>query len=420
MLLPAACLFLVFLAFCGLFLPQTENYRYFEDDYVFVEQAGRISSNPLAGWDIELKEPRRHPFYAYFFFLELSLLGLDPAAFLLISLFIHFLNSVLVLRLSGELNVKPLASFLAGFLFLCSSTFYQVFITLMATTCIQIGLLFFLLASLAYIRFLRGSKGAFWLAILFYSLAVMNYEGTIIFPGIAVLLALSEGCRGKKLLSSTIGAVLSLFLIGFLLTLNLWNEFIFSSSVADKMTPAAWRTVIPKTMSLIRMFVVPIFTWENGFFGGALFNGKFERLVPMVLFSAYLAALFSAKRQRRYFSDLVDRRILYCGAGWIVIATLPHVLSPLTFEHATRYLYIPMVGFSLIFGVLAAAIFETGVNRYSAKGYVFLIVAIIYIGALNLCGTVFHYRRYQEYLAAHPGEDYTRQVNDMIRRRADG
>ncbi len=94
---------------------------------------------------------------------------------------------------------------------------------------------------------------------------------------------------------------------------------------------------------------------------------------------------------------------------WIMVSISPYMLHPLTFEHATRYLLIPMAGFSLLFGALCAALFEV-IKRYNPKAVLFLIVALGYAGLLNVNGNVFHFKRYQQYLIEHTEADCSPDV----------
>jgi hypothetical protein len=89
----------------------------------------------------------------------------------------------------------------------------------------------------------------------------------------------------------------------------------------------------------------------------------------------------------------------------------------LTFEHATRYLYFPMVGFSVWFAFLAGTVGRAAVSSASRLG---LGLAFVYLLGLNLLSTSFHYQRYQNYQRDHPESSFSKQVLDLFRREGGG
>ncbi|MBI3306878.1 MAG: hypothetical protein HYZ84_03625 [Candidatus Omnitrophica bacterium] len=408
-------LFSAFLIFLALRLPQTFHYQNSYDDFRNLELAHKIASDPWAGWQPEPQDQRRHPFFYYFLFLEQKAFGESFPYYFAINFLIHFFNALLVARIAKFLGAKDQASLIAGLLFLCTNAFYGVLIK--ATDTMQLtALLFFLLAVSSWFDLIRGNARAWWKVILFQTLSLLNYEVALFFPVLAAFLVWVQKPKTENPSKIFLRFILPLFIFDLLLVLFLMQDFGAAHTFHEKISLGTAGFMIPKTLSLIRMLIIPLLTWDKGLLPGSFLNQDWVRLAPAVLFSGVFAVLLMRGKGKKSFSKLIPHSIVYACAGWIAIMILPHMLHPLPFQHATRYLLFPMAGFSILFGVFAGALFEIIQNRYAKIGSLFCVLFMVYILGLNLLGSAYQYRRYQEYFQEHPKEDFSAQVHQLTNR----
>lgn len=363
--------FLVFLIFLSIFLPSKCHYQYFHDDLLNLRKVKEIFSNPWAGWGLAPEGFRRYPMPLYFLFLEYLIAGLSPLSFFLSKLLIHFFNSILMICLVKKLGAKNDAAMLAGLLFLSSSSFYQVFLN-MTSVGLHLCLFFLLLASLDWIEFLKGRAGLFWRIALFQVAALLSYEAAMIFP---ILCLAMMGCgrfaaaefRTKKNRDILLRYLLPLLLIDFAVIIFLTRNFLASPAFAEKISVSALFLLKAKLLGLTRMFIAPLFTWDKGFFSVSFTDSPVIRMMPLLFFAVLFSGTLFLTRKWRQFLSSISKETACFSLCWMAIALIPFMLHPLSFEHVTRYLYIPFVGFSILFGLAMSAFFEVTERAYSRK-----------------------------------------------------
>ncbi len=158
------------------------------------------------------------------------------------------------------------------------------------------------------------------------------------------------------------------------------------------------------------MFIIPLLVWENGFFTSPFLNHKFIRFLPLAIVFTFTLVTLSKTQIRKTFISAIPVSLVGFCLVWIIVTILPHMPHPLMFEHATRYLLFPMVGFSVLFGVIFAAFLNTAKDRWGTAGLVLTQVLFLYIVLLNLAHFPYHYGRYQAFLREHPKYNYSDRV----------
>ena len=104
--------------FLGVLLPQTREYRYFEDDFQSFVQIREMPGRLLTPW-ISERSGRRHPFYLYLIFFERELFGAQTLPPFAVLFALHFVSALLVGIFSRKLGASERQAAVAGLFFLC-------------------------------------------------------------------------------------------------------------------------------------------------------------------------------------------------------------------------------------------------------------------------------------------------------------
>jgi len=398
-----------FSIFLILLLPQTSNYSFHRDDFVFFELAQKVFYEPFAGFYPENIEFRCHPLFIYFLFLEHCVWKGKIVGYFLVNFLLHFFNAILVVQLARVLRVDFPASLIAGLVFLCSASFYGV-VTKLTGLATILCLFFFLLATITWVKLLRGDLKLYFTVVLFQIAALSAFEMAIVFPLVAFCLTIFLVTDPEKRKLILLWFVIPLFLFVGIAFFLISKHFFFSTGFYAKISsPFGF---IPKLFSLLRMLIFPLLTWDKGLLPFGFFDLKIVRLFPIVFFIV-LFIFFLQKKGWRFFVEEPTQPVVFVLLAWIGITVLPYVAQSLTFEHATRCLYFPMVGFSIIFGIAIAPFFKKN-HGCIIGSYLFSLFFLFYLFTLNIFSTSYHYKRYKKYFTEHAREDYTSQVHALF------
>lgn len=391
-----------FVVFVGTLLPQTANYPFYADDFDNFERARQMFSDPLLPWVPILPHNRLTPFFFYFFLGERLLFGFQAMAYFLVLFCLHFFNSVLLFRLCRALGGSRPVSILSGLLFLFSSSFYQNLIFIHAAIRI-LCISFFLLAALSWLKFLGEPRRLRFIKVVaFQILSHLTMEDATVFPFLATFLALRLAPRKEWRRGGLIPACLVLFAVDILMIFFLSRRFFASPYLAEKIFTAA--RLAPNLFGLTKMLIQPFLIPERGFLPFAPPYETFFRLAPLVV--CFIFALFLLRERLNFFLKGISSPAFYTALGWTGIAAFPFLFNPLGFEHMSRYLYLPMVGFAQVLGMGMYRFFETARAYLQKKGVIFCYSVLIFVLALNVSSTAFHYQRYVKFAKEHPEERY--------------
>ncbi len=392
---PALALFVAFLVFLAIFVPLTRNYPFFRDDLISFEHVKKVSQHLSAIWDVNTNH-RSHPIFFLLLYLESRLFGPAPIGYFLVLFFIHFCNTLLVVKLAKRLGLDSLSTILSGLLFLCSSASYQALIFI-PSTLITLSLFFFLLGINAYIDLLRhGSKPAFTKMLLFQVLALLSYEVSIVFPLMASFLLWHHIDDPKKRLRIFMLTIPPLLLIASAVFFFISKDFSVTQQAQSKVSFAGLALFFPRLASLVRMLFGSLFIPDKSFLFLAVFNNPIVRIAPLLLCIATLGLLLLTRKGLRK-EILIPKKIVAVCLGWIGIAILPHMGNQLTFEHTTRHLYFAMVGFSILFGAFAHNFLRVLRSICPSTAGLIFGTMLTYILTLNLLTTAYHYEQYEQY-----------------------
>lgn len=402
--------------FLGVLLPQTREYRYFEDDFQSFVQIREMPGQLLTPW-ISERSGRKHPFYLYLIFFERELFGartLPPFAVLFT---LHFVSAALVGAFSQKLGASEGQAAAAGLFFLCSSAFYQALIILSS---VDSGMcfVFFMLAVLAWIDFLKtGSLSPLFKAGLFQTLAFFSAEDIVSFPLLAFFLAwrlTPSGKDPKPLLAKGMTVLLPLYTAAGIFIFR--GFFLSSSAHSQWIDPGKAALFGPKIINLGKTALTSTFLPARGLLAGNTSADSCLRLLPAGILLGLLTFFFFGRKPGALRLEEDERRAFGTALGYSLITALPYMLHPLLFEHTTRYLYFPMAGFSFLFSIAAEKIFNRARQASAWRRFIF---PFLFAGVLllNLFNNAYHFRRYKND-ALHPPDahllDYTERVKNLL------
>lgn len=324
-----------------------------------------FSHNTLAG--VGLKSNYYRPLLFFTFAFNYMIAGIKPLAYHLTSNSIHIFNGILVFWLIKSIFKKRLLAFLVSVLFLVHPLQTEA-ITYISGRGDSLAAMFMLLALILFHR--AETSGECWLgvkkilSIIFLVLGLLSRETGIIFPVLALTLYISV-LSGARFIESIkrgfiktwpyfaiviVYGILRLTILNFLNTLNFYLEpNIYSENLHVRMF-----TFLPILWEYLKLLIVPVgLHMERGII---VYTSFFQWPVWLVLLGIvgliiWLRYLY--KHQSKTF------RIWFFGSMWFFIALGPvsgiTPINALMYEH---WLYLPMVGFWLIFSFYLAKLLD--------------------------------------------------------------
>lgn len=404
-----------FFIFLLILLPPASRSPFYNDDYYSFLQIKDLATNPWAAWAKD-EDGRRHPLWFYLLFVEKNLFGVNITGYFLVHFWVHFVNALLVAGLCRRLFNNTGAGILSGLLFLFSSSYYQVFVWLQAGR--PLALMLVLMAALAWIDYLRQGRARSVLgAGALGGAALLANESAVTWPLAALFLGFwikPRQAKGRWVLLSPLAVF---FLLAFL-----WCFFVFRGSAGTILRSASLAvpdgaTVFAKILSLIEMFVRPLLLPEKGFLPPAFLPETFLRLLPAILLLVPLLVFLSRKGRFKLLWEGIPKRLFLFSLAWIGITVLPFMFDVRLFEHTSRYLYFPGVGFSILAGLTAAHFLEICRSESSRSGIILGLVILVYVLILNGYSNAYHFQRYKDFTDKVEWADYTERVHELLRAR---
>ncbi|GEM_PF-4643695 len=408
-------MFIGFGIFLAVLLPQTREYRYFENDLHSLLQIRKMPADFFAPWASDDYTARRHPFFYYLTFLERDLFGARPLPSFAVIFIFHFASSILVGALSRKLGAQEGQAAAAGLFFLCSSAFYQALIILSS---IDSGMcfVFFMLAVLAWIDFLRTEQlTSLFKAAIFQTLAFFSAEDIVSFPLIALFLAWRLVPQNKNRNHLLVKGMPLLIFFYSASAVFILFRFFMAPCHSEWFEPGKVALFGLKMVNLVKVVLASTFLPARGFLGQNVPAESLLRLIPAGLLFVLLAIFFVRSKQKIFRLERSQAYALVTAAGFGLITALPYMLHPLLFEHTTRYLYFPMAGFSIVFSILAMQIYQAAGAGSVWRRFVF---PLLFSGILmlNLLNNANHFRRYKNYALSYGYPiDYTEQVKNILK-----
>jgi len=409
--------FFVFLFVVEWYLYFRSAGHYFQADTVFLLYH-RVTNLPqflrqftqlqLSGW----YRPLSHQLFEYILY---PYLGLNPVGYRIPVYAIFIANTAAVYALGLALLRRHLPAAIGTFFFAVHTT--------NAFTTYDLGFLpdlmyagFYLCAVLAYIRFLqRGSRPSYALSIACFIGSLLSKEAAVTLPIVLCLtylfltpatdslrVRLYGGARSTAIYAA-IGSAYLVFVLGYLHVqefdiAKLFNKpeaasngsyhLVFDRTIASNADLAAsWAFNMPRA-------------WQGGFRRlpqGLVTFLSFFRLVALGLTVVLLLS--------------PARRIVGFGVAWFLVTVLPAL--PLANHFLPYYLFLPIVGVSLVIGSAFAWAADAlaRLHRIAAVS----MILILFSGLLWACSASIHADIENHRLLGGSADIAFRSLNDLMR-----
>ncbi len=363
-------------------LPTLRNGFAIDDIYVFVDQPaahslGNLPKFFVGGWGMETTNAQERALNTRYYrpvattlgALEYTLFGLHPAGYHLTSMLLHAATAALVALLLWQLTGgAALAALFGGVLFAIHPAQSEAFCAACYQTTLLAGF-FGTLTLVVFGRVLERGPRPLELALLGTSLlfALLSKEESFAIPLFAVAWAVLLRPAGwrRALASSAIAMGIPLILV-----LLLRNAFLTPSRVtyfADEPARVVVLTMVRVAGLYAELLLAPLrfcpfYDWFIIGYETTLSSGVLTGAAVLCL--AVVAALYCVRRAP----------LVALGIAWILLGLAPVSQAiPIIVVAAERFLYIPMLGWVLLVGLLL----ERALHRARTAGWNKLPAAVV-------------------------------------------
>ena len=330
-----------------IYLPSLKNGFLNWDDNWYITDNPYISDFSFSGI-INMFTHLYHIQYSPLVMVVLSFLkytfGLNPIPFHLTSLIFHIINIWLIFRFIDLLTGKTdLALFVATFF--AVHTLQVESVAWMSAIKVVISTSFFLLSLIYYVRFnTTERKRNYYLSLLFFILALLSKEQTLILPLVIVTI---DYFHDRKLLSRKVilEKIPYVFLSALFLTIAMIATYTqgFNSKMPAVNILYQIEIVFYSMFNYLSKFILPVNL--SSFYPYPAFINYYMLIIPLLLTFIILFALIK---------KLITRKELIFAIGFFFInifLTL-QILPVRKIFMADRYMYLPLIGILLIIGFI--------------------------------------------------------------------
>ncbi len=330
-------------------ISQIRDNTYLDSDHLkdfFLKDTGTVMSNG------EESTPYYRPLFVVSLFIDKLIWNKNPFGFHFTNILMHLEITILIYLLLLKLFKNTKTAMAASALFAIHPVHSEVVAYISARTHLVCSL-FFVLAFYLYILWRREKKNyAGWFSIFSFIASLLSNEMAVTFPAVILFY---EICFEQKNLKSILYPVLffvlaCLFVLGRFLILK-------NSSWTD--IPLEYRvlTGVQVVEKYLKLLILPV--GLKPFYEIPLaknpFSVTFIISALLMLFHIVMAILFWKKKKSLLF-----------GLCWIFFTLLPVSNIPAALYPsllAERYLYLPSIGFAIIFGISVSIMVEFLKNR---------------------------------------------------------
>jgi hypothetical protein len=286
------------------------------------------------------------PLHLLSYAIDFSIWGLSPKGFHLTNIALHSANAALVFILVRRLTKDGFASFAAAALF----AFHPLNVENGAWVSERktlLAALFSFASILVYISFReKGRAGYYFLSLIFFALALLSKPLAVVLP---LSLAAYDVFMRKE--ASATKWLTPFFALAAVFAAVAFRAHAEASSIeTDTFSPDVLFNVVYPTMLPVFWEYVWLIFWPTGLSGFYDVTLRSSFLEPIVL-AALLswAAVFGV--------------VLWKGTGqvrfwflwfWVWLLPVSNII-PLSVYYADRYMYMPAIGFFVLFGLLFSA-----------------------------------------------------------------
>jgi len=307
--------------------------------------------------------------------VDYRLWGLNPLAFHLSNIMIHFLNGLLVFILTGKLSGKRSVALLAALLFVI----HPMHVGSVAYISGRADLLFFLfgfLFMLLYILFREG-RGTVYLAgsVLFLILSLLSKEAALIFPFLLVFM--EAMLLGKRFGFRPLYHVPNFLVAGGYAVLH---RSIFGARYPLLMGQGRIAEGLSRYFIMVRDFLA-ISVFPSGLHMRRGSGGSGTWLVFALVIAIAAALFFNLKK---------SRRMLVFSTGFFLIGLIPFVFVAGYFGVlAEHWMYLPSYGVFLFMSVAAMGFFGKKELVRKAAVAALVFVAVVFYSLNTMVQSIY-------------------------------
>ncbi len=360
--------------------------HFFEDDFQWL--AGTLTYDPANVLSLAGRTHFYRPIIELYFWAATPLFGGSPALFHLANVMLHGANGILLFLIARRVAGNDRFAFSAALFFIVMPGYVEA-VAWVGALAEPVGALFGCSCVYALLTYRRSGRAA-WLAwsVVAFLLALLTHESSVVFLPIAILADWAAGRRALIPRSRAECTDAALVYGPFVLAFGLY------------LVPDLWINQ--------QSYIVTEGYYRPGFhvvrnaldYVVSLYIGK-KNLASYVAIVLGLAWLLARGSRRARFA-----------IGWMLLAMLPFL--PFTWGNASRYLYLPAMGFGMLLAEGIEWLDNALARRVDARwrlavvGLLVAGVAIRYAvfaleGVSNFSARTDQYRRYaQSVRAAHP------------------
>ena len=220
---------------------------------------------------------------------------------------------------------------------------------------------------------------AFCATAILQSLATLSIEDAMTLPLILGILSPRLRNEKDKRTCGWFGPLMVLALLEVLLLVFMEKPFFASPQSATKVS---WNVSLPfQFATLLLQLLGPLFVPYRGVLPARPFPAHIPWLLAPTFVAIFLGWFLCNKERRTSLAQKIPFYFVLMGAAWILLAAMPLILHPDNFAHGNRLMYFPMVGMSLILGVVSSAFLR--VSAGLSGRFLLIACAIILLYSLG-------------------------------------
>ncbi|MEK9628159.1 MAG: tetratricopeptide repeat protein [Nitrospinota bacterium] len=270
------------------------------------------------------------------FGIDYGLFGLDPAGYHLTNLLLHFVNSYLTYRLVFHITQSGKIALWTAIIFLT----HPIQVESVSWISERKNLLSFAFFAGSFICYLRGDSRK--LSLVLFGMACLSKSSVVILPLLLIIYDISF--NEKKIMNALVDKVPY-----FLISLVSAALTLLSHSTGETIKEHSDQNPLFTFFSMLAVlkeYILKIFLPVNlnVWYPSQIYKSFYE---PQVMISAIVMTVYFVLLWWGY----KNKRIVFFGLAWFLIALLPNSqIVPMEIIMADRFLYIPLVGFSIALG----------------------------------------------------------------------
>lgn len=363
-----------------------DNY-YMIDDFIFIKDA-TISQNHISHV-FSLHHKFIRPINNLTFLLHYSLFDVKPMGYYICNIIFHLTNSILVYWLARLFISQRKIAGLIGIFFVVNSVHAETIFWIAAMTGLQAAFVY-LLSVIFFVIYSRNrQKIYYWISFLSFIIGLLTKESVISLPLILIFYCLFY-YQELSLQKKDFYKILSPYILCSLIYIIIQSyiQFSFGHIYSGQYTIG-----LHAVAQLLLGFCLPIISPKISYIFNpihahaledrelGLFLSQFglteKDLMTLVFVASIILIPLIVVALYRIFKS--HNRLLKLSIAWTFGSLLPFSLYMRAYP-AFRFLYIPSIGSSILFGLLLLIAFEY-LNKFRpyATRYLVYLVAIIWI-----------------------------------------